>query len=291
MMEELFKLRKEKLLNFKRIMHRERKVQPRIVPDHLFVQCSKCNEAILQTELDKNFYVCPYCGKPLRIDYQRRLESIVDCDSFHPLFSNMTTSKSFDFPGYQEKLKKQKELTGLKEAFICGSATIGSIRVCIGVLDSRFFMGSMGSVVGEKVTALIEYATKKKLPLIIYSASGGARMQEGIYSLMQMAKTSGAISQYKKSGGLFISFLTDPTYGGVTASFSMLGDINLAEPQAMIGFAGPRVIAQTIKRTLPEGFQTAEFLLEHGYIDAIVGRNEARDVLYKILSIHGGNKS
>ena len=191
-----------------------------------------------------------------------------------------------NFPKYSRKLEEKKKETGLEEAAVSAVGKIGGYKVVVIVLDSRFFMGRMSSGVGEKVTRAVEYATKKKLPLIIFSASGGARMQEGIYSLMQMAKTSAAIEEFHKSGGLYISYLTHPTTGGVTASFASLGDLTLAEPGALIGFAGPRVIEQTIHKKLPKGFQKSEYLEEHGFVDKIVPRSEMRDTLIQLLRLH-----
>lgn len=289
-MEELFKERKQKIISFRKLLHREKKVTRKDVPENIFVQCPKCKETILSQELEASYYVCPHCHQPLKIDAYTRLKYVLDEGSFHELYARMVTDPKIDFPGYQEKLARERKKSGLRDAFVCGVGRIEGMKVAIGVLDSRFFMGSMGSVVGEKVTLLIEYATKKKLPLIIFTASGGARMQEGIVSLMQMAKTSAALSRFQSHGGLYISYLTDPTTGGVTASFGMLGDLILAEPRALIGFAGPRVVEQTIKRKLPEGFQTSEFLLEHGFVDMIVERADMQKTLALLLRLHGGEK-
>lgn len=289
-MEELFKERKQKIISFRKLLHREKKVTKKDVPENIFMQCPKCKETILSQELSQSYFVCPHCHQPLKIDAYTRLNYVLDEGSFHELYSRMVTDSTIDFPGYQDKLARESQKSGLKDAFVCGVGKIDGMKVAIGVLDSRFFMGSMGSVVGEKVTLLVEYANKKKLPLIIFTASGGARMQEGIISLMQMAKTSAALSRYQSHGGLYISYLTDPTTGGVTASFGMLGDIILAEPKALIGFAGPRVVEQTIKKKLPEGFQTSEFLLEHGFVDAIVERQDMQKTLSLLLRLHGGEK-
>jgi len=218
----------------------------------------------------------------------KRIEELCDDKSFRQLYKNYLTSDPLRFPGYALKLEENRKRTGNSDAIITGVGRIHKQRVAIGVADPNFLMGSMGTVVGEKIALLAEYAAKKKLPLIIFSASGGARMQEGMYSLIQMVKTTEAIEIYKKSGGLFISCLTDPTTGGVSASYASLGDIIIAEPGALIGFAGPRVIEQTIGEKLPEGFQRSEFLLEHGMIDCIVPREAMRETVYTMLKIHSG---
>ena len=208
-------------------------------------------------------------------------------DSWTELFAGVVGGDPLDFPGYAEKMAAQREKTGLDEAFSCAVGSIGGVRAVVGVLDCAFFMGSMGVGVGEKVTLAIEYARDYRLPLILFSASGGARMQEGILSLMQMAKTSAAIADFQAAGGLYISVLTNPTTGGVIASFASLGDIMLAEPDALIGFAGPRVIEQTIGQRLPEGFQRSEFQQAHGFVDQIVERSELRGVICRLLRLHG----
>lgn len=248
--------------------------------------CPKCKEEYYTSEWKENVYICPSCGEYQLVPSRDRIQSLVDENSFKELFAGITTNNPLDFEGYEEKLELNQRKTGMQDAFLAGSGKIKNIKVAIGVLDGRFLMGSMGTAVGEKIVRLTEYAGKKKLPLIIFSASGGARMQEGLFSLMQMAKTSAAIEQFKRNGGLFISCLTNPTTGGVSASYASLGDIILAEPGALICFAGPRVIEQTIGQTLPEGFQRAEFLLEHGMIDSIVGRKEYRKTLYFVLRMH-----
>lgn len=218
---------------------------------------------------------------------QRRIREICDPDSFKELFTKVAPLDPLNFPGYEEKRKRYQEELQQMDAFIAGTARIHQRRIAIGFLDGRFLMGSMGTAVGEKVALLAEYAGKKKLPLVIFSASGGARMQEGMFSLMQMAKTAAAVERFKENGGLFVSCLTNPTTGGVSASFASLGDIILAEPGALICFAGPRVIEQTIGQKLPEGFQRSEFLLEHGMIDRIVERSKWRSILNQILYLHG----
>ena len=256
------------------------------IPEGLWKKCRICKEPIFAEDVKSNLYTCPKCGGYFRVHAYRRIEMLVDDGSFIEWNKTMPISNPLDFPDYETKLEEERQKSKLNEAVVTGEATIGNVRTAIAVCDARFMMSSMGRVVGEKITAAVEKATKEKMPIIIYSCSGGARMQEGMISLMQMAKTSAALKRHHEAGQLFISFLTDPTMGGVSASFAMLGDIILAEPKALIGFAGPRVIAQTIGTKLPEGFQSAEFLLEHGFIDAIVERSEQRSVLKKILRAH-----
>lgn len=256
------------------------------IPEGLWKKCRICKEPIFAEDVKSNFYTCPKCGGYFRVHAYRRIEMLVDDGSFIEWNKTMPISNPLDFPDYETKLEEERQKSKLNEAVVTGEATIGNVRTAIAVCDARFMMSSMGRVVGEKITAAVEKATEEKMPIIIYSCSGGARMQEGMISLMQMAKTSAALKRHHEAGQLFISFLTDPTMGGVSASFAMLGDIILAEPKALIGFAGPRVIAQTIGTKLPEGFQSAEFLLEHGFIDAIVERSEQRSVLKKILRAH-----
>jgi len=246
---------------------------------------SECPEALLQESL----YVCPSCGHHFAMGSDVRLDSVLDKGSAKELFALVRPQNPIDFPNYEQKLSALKATTGLTEACLCAVGTIGGKRCVCAVLDSRFLMGSMGTAVGEKIAKAAEYAKRYAVPLVIFSASGGARMQEGIFSLMQMAKTSGAIKSFSDSGGLFISVLTHPTTGGVTASFASLGDVILAEPGALIGFAGPRVIEQTIGEKLPEGFQRAEFLLEHGFVDAVVPRKELRNTLKNLISLHRSN--
>ncbi|WP_081676606.1 acetyl-CoA carboxylase, carboxyltransferase subunit beta [Butyrivibrio sp. NC3005] len=254
--------------------------------DKLFISCPSCKRRQLITRWQKTLYVCPVCGHYLPMGAASRMKAVFDIGTIHELDSNMSPADPIEFEGYTDKVERQQKKTGLKEASVTAYGKIGGMNAVVAVLDSHFFMGSMSSVVGEKVTRAIEFATKKKYPLIIFSASGGARMQEGIYSLMQMAKTSDAIEEFSRQGGLFISYLTHPTTGGVTASFASLGDITLAEPNAMIGFAGPRVIEQTIGKKLPKGFQRAEYLESHGFVDKIVPRDEMRDTLIDLLKLH-----
>lgn len=256
------------------------------VPEGIYVQCPKCKKSIYRPELKNNYGICIHCGYNYPLSARARISLIVDKNSFEEFDGNLESVNPLEFDGYEEKLLKYQEKTEQKEAVVTGKATIEGQEVIIAIMDSSFMMGSMGSVVGEKVTRAIEKATASKLPLIIFTASGGARMQEGIFSLMQMAKTSAALARHDANGLLYISVLTDPTTGGVTASFATLGDIILAEPGALVGFAGPRVIEQTLKEKLPEGFQRAEFLLETGQIDAIVERRELKKALSQLLKFH-----
>ena len=248
--------------------------------------CPSCGAQTDRTELIRNHWVCPQCGHHFPMDAYSRLNEVLDAGSFRELNEKYPAADPLHFPGYSEKLKKAQEKTGLTEAVVTALGTIGGRRCVVGVMDSRFFMGSMSAAVGEKITLAIEYATKNRLPLILFCASGGARMQEGILSLMQMAKTSAALGRHSQKGLLYISILTDPTTGGVTASFASLGDVILAEPGALIGFAGPRVIQQTIGQTLPEGFQRAEYQEEHGFVDAVAPRNQLRPTLVQLLQLH-----
>lgn len=256
------------------------------IPAGKWVKCDNCKEIIYKEALTEKFGVCPNCGYHFRLSCIKRIEQIADEGTFSEFILNIDTVNPLNIEDYTKKLTELRERTGLDEAVKCGICKIKGEDVILCVMDSYFLMGSMGTVVGEKITYSIEKAIEMKLPIIIFSTSGGARMQEGIMSLMQMAKTSAAISKLNDEGVLYISVLTDPTYGGVTASFASLGDIVLAEPGAMIGFAGPRVIKQTIKQELPEGFQTAEFLLEHGFIDLVVERNNMKNIIHKLLLMH-----
>ncbi len=251
-----------------------------------WIKCDNCKEILYKDDVKNNLSVCPNCGKHFRLSARRRIEQVIDKDTFIEIDENLHTTNPIKFEGYTQKIDLLEEKTKIKEAIKIGTGKINNIDVAIGVMDGNFLMGSMGEVVGEKIVHLVDLAIEKRLPVIIFCVSGGARMQEGMISLMQMAKTSSALAKLEKAGLLYISVLTDPTTGGVTASFASLGDIILAEPGALIGFAGPRVIEQTIKEKLPEGFQRAEFLLEHGFIDRIVERKNMREELYKILTIH-----
>ena len=255
-----------------------------------WVKCDSCKEILYKEDVHKNYSVCPNCGKHFRISARRRLEQIVDENTFEEMDSNLQTTDPLQFEGYTKKIALLQEKTKINEAVKTGIGKINGEQAVIAIMDGNFLMGSMGCVVGEKITRAIETAIEKRLPLIIFSVSGGARMQEGIISLMQMAKTTAALTKLDEAGLLYISVLTDPTYGGVTASFASLGDIVLAEPHAMIGFAGQRVIKQTIGEELPDGFQTAEFLLEHGFIDKIVERKDLKDTIYKLIMFHKGGE-
>lgn len=255
------------------------------IPNGLWIKCNNCGKALYKDDLKNNYMVCS-CGYHFRIGARERISQIIDNGTFIEYDKSMKSSNPLNFKGYEDKVDSFRESTNTEEAVVTGEGKINGIDVVIGVMDSRFMMGSMGSVVGEKITRAIEKATEEKKPIIIFTASGGARMQEGIYSLMQMAKTSAAISKHNEEGNLYITVLTDPTTGGVTASFAMLGDIILSEPNALIGFAGRRVIEQTIKEKLPEDFQRAEFLLKKGFIDNIVKRDELKETLSKLLKYH-----
>ena len=256
------------------------------VPDNLMRKCNACKAAVFVDEVKQNHYICPHCGNYFHMPAYRRIKMIADRKSFVEWDAEMEEQNPLQYKGYEEKLRALREKTGLNEAVVTGKCTIKGIPVALGVCDCRFMMSSMGEVVGEKITRVFERATEEKLPVILYICSGGARMQEGLVSLMQMAKTSMALRKHSDAGLLYVPVLTDPTTGGVTASFAMLGDIILAEPKALIGFAGPRVIEQTIGQKLPKGFQRAEFLLEHGFIDKIVERDDQRIVLADILKLH-----
>lgn len=254
--------------------------------DSLFVKCKECGVIVEKSKLIARNYICSSCGYYHTLDYIKRLQLIMDEGSFEEINTNTEFYNPIQFPGYMEKHQKLLEETKLSEAIITGSGTIMGNPVMIGIMDSRYMMASMGVIVGEKVTRLFEEAGRNGLPVVMFVASGGARMQEGIFSLMQMAKTSAAVAEFSEAGGLYISVLTNPTTGGVSASFAFLGDIIIAEPGALIGFAGKRVIEQTVKEKLPSDFQTAEFLLEHGYLDAIVERCRLKEVLGNILKMH-----
>ncbi len=257
------------------------------IPGGLWTKCPECGEVLYNKKLKENLQVCSKCDYHFRLGAYDRIDMLVDKGTFSEMYKDMVSKDPLRFKGpsdYPTKIKKDQKATGLKEAAITGEASINGKRVALTVTDSRFIMGSMGSVVGEKITRLIEHADSNKFPLIIVSGSGGgARMYEGMLSLMQMAKTSAALDRFNKNGGLFISVLTNPTMAGVMASFASLGDIIIAEPKALIGFTGPRVIQQTINKELPEGFQSSEFLLEHGLIDMIVHRKDMRDKLSMLM--------
>lgn len=256
------------------------------VPAEKQFKCPRCSESCTADELEDNKWVCPSCGYHSRISARERLSITVDKDSFIEYDKDMTSLNPIDFPDYEEKIAGLRKKTGLSEAVVTGECTIKGERCIIGVMDSHFMMASMGSVVGEKVTRAFEAAAEKKLPLVLFTASGGARMQEGLVSLMQMAKTSGAAAKLSQAGGLYITVLTDPTTGGVTASFASLGDIIIAEPKVLVGFAGRRVIEGTIKQRLPEDFQSAEFTLENGFADMIVERKNLRRTIAHLIRLH-----
>ena len=251
-----------------------------------WVKCDACKEIIYKDELHANLSVCPNCGKHFRLSARRRIKQIADEGTFKEIGKDILTKDPLEFKGYMKKVEGLREKTKIDEAVKCGICEIEGEKAVLGVMDGNFLMGSMGEAVGERITLAIETAIKKKLPLVMFCVSGGARMQEGIISLMQMEKTSSAIAKLNKAGLLYISVLTDPTTGGVTASFASLGDIILAEPKALIGFAGPRVIEQTIKQKLPEGFQRSEFLLEHGFIDKIVERKDMKETIAELIRLH-----
>ena len=260
------------------------------IPIGKWIKCEKCKEILYKDDVRKNLNICPNCGHYFRMHVERRLELIIDKGTYEKFDINIETTNPLELEDYPQKLKSLREKTKLPEAVACGTGKIKGEKVVICIMDSGFLMGSMGVVVGEKITYAIEKSIELKLPLIIFSVSGGARMQEGIISLMQMAKTTSALTKLDEAGLLYISVLTDPTYGGVTASFASLGDIILAEPHAMIGFAGQRVIKQTIGEELPERFQTAEFLLEHGIIDKIVERKDLKNTIYDLIQFHKGGE-
>ena len=280
-MSSVFAQRRQKLLSLKAL----RGSSP--APAHTEETCPACSKAAPRRELVANRYVCPLCGYHYPVGAYYRLSLVLDKGTFRELDEDLISNDPLSFPGYGEKLDSARRRTGMNEGVVTAAGRMGGQRVAVGAIDSRFLMGSMSAALGEKVTRLVEYAEKYKLPLILFSASGGARMQEGILSLMQMAKTAAALERFSQKGGLYISVFTHPTTGGVTASFASLGDILLAEPGALIGFAGPRVIEQTIGEKLPEGFQSAEYLLEHGFLDAIVPRPRLRETLLHLLKLHG----
>ncbi|MEY8461727.1 acetyl-CoA carboxylase, carboxyltransferase subunit beta [Streptococcus merionis] len=259
------------------------------VPDELFGKCPACKKMVYREDLGQT-KTCPVCGYNFRITAQERLRLTVDEGSFEELFTGIETKNPLNFPGYSEKIASTKEKTGLDEAVMTGLAKIDGQQIALGIMDSRFIMASMGTVVGEKVTRLFELATEKGLPVVVFTASGGARMQEGIMSLMQMAKVSAAVKRHSNAGLFYLTILTDPTTGGVTASFAMEGDVIIAEPQTLIGFAGRRVIENTVRETLPDDFQKAEFLQEHGFVDAIVARQDLRATIARLLHFHGGGQ-
>lgn len=255
------------------------------VPNGLYIKCPSCKKTVYTKDISK-YKLCPECNYNFRLTAFERIKLISDKNTFTEFDKNMTAKNPLNYPSYEDKVTSLNQSTSLNDAVVTGKCQIYGSDCSIAVMDSRFIMGSMGSVVGEKITRLFEYSTENNLPVVIFTASGGARMQEGILSLMQMAKVSSSIYKHSEKGLLYVTYLTDPTTGGVTASFAMLGDIILSEPKALIGFAGPRVIEQTIKQKLPKDFQTAEFLLEHGFVDKIVERKDMKKVLSNILKLH-----
>lgn len=258
------------------------------IPRDIASKCARCNTVHIKQELETGLHICPKCGYHFPLTAWQRIGYTIDEGSFNELNAGLTPVNPLDFPGYEEKLAKARKASGLAEAVVTGKGKIEGESVYVGVLAPEFMLGSMGSVVGEKLARMLDLAGEEKVPALIFSASGGARMQEGIFSLLQMAKTSAALSRLHDRGVLYISVLTDPTTGGVSASFATLGDINIAEPGALIGFAGPRVIRQTIGQTLPPGFQRAEFLLEHGLLDLVVQRKDMKATLARLLRLHRG---
>ena len=279
MSDSIFARRRARLLAMKAM-------RDNYIPGDKMVKCPKCGQESERRLVAQELSVCPKCGYHFPMGAYYRLSSVLDPGTFRELFEKLPAGDPLSFPGYKEKLQAAQRKTGLTEAVVTATGAIGGHKCVVGVLDSRFLMGSMSAAVGEKLTLAINYATRNRLPLILFAASGGARMQEGILSLMQMSKTSAALARFSEKGLLYISVLTDPTTGGVTASFASLGDIILAEPGALIGFAGPRVIQQTIGETLPEGFQRAEYQEEHGFVDAVVPRVRMRETLSQLLRLH-----
>lgn len=263
------------------------------VPEGLMQKCSGCHKIYYRKEMNKNLQVCPHCDYHHPLQAWQRIETLFDEASFEEWDKQLSTGNPLHFPGYEEKIKKDQEKTGLREGVVTGKGTIDGKETAFAVMDSSFRMGSMGSVIGEKIARAIEQAKEEKIPFIIFTASGGARMQEGLLSLMQMAKTSVAVKRFSDAGGLMISVMTHPTTGGVSASFASIGDYHLAEPGALIGFAGRRIIEQTIREKLPDDFQTAEFQLKHGQLDKVVHRSNMKSTLALLLSFHqkGGKES
>lgn len=256
------------------------------VPDEMWIKCPECGTMLLATDVEENFRVCSKCNHHFRLTVRQRIELLADKDSFEEMDGDFESKNVLKFPDYDKKLAQSKIKSGENESVICGTCSISGIKTTLICMNPDFMMGSMGTVAGEKITRAFEYATKNMLPVVVCAASGGARMQEGTLSLMQMAKTSGAVKNHSDAGLLYITVLTDPTTGGVTASFAMEGDIILAEPKALIAFAGPRVIEQTIRQKLPKDFQTAEFVQEKGFVDKVVSRQYLKDTISHILRIH-----
>ena len=287
MLEDLFKIVKTRFNDETPKAETDPKVE---IPKDLMFKCPRCQNVCFQEEFDKFNKVCPVCNYHSRLTARQRLDMTVDKGSFVEYDADMISKNPIEFPDYTEKQEELRKKTGLKDAIITGEATIRSVKCVIAIMDSRFMMASMGSVVGEKLTRAFENASAQNLPIIVFTASGGARMQEGTVSLMQMAKTSGAVARHSEKGLLYITVMTDPTTGGVTASFASLGDIILAEPKVLIGFAGRRVIEGTIKQRLPDDFQSAEFMLKNGFVDMIVERKTMRRTIAHLLKLHNTNR-
>ncbi len=285
--EDLFKVVKNRFTDDSRPAAKSKSVE---IPQDLLFKCPRCGNVVYNEEFQRALKVCPKCGYHARLTWQERLELTADADSFREFDTELKSLNPIGFPRYEEKVAKCSDQCGTNEAIVTGECTIRGYRCVLGIMDSHFMMASMGSVVGEKITRAFEYATERGLPVIMFTASGGARMQEGIISLMQMAKTSGAAKRHSDAGGLYITVLTDPTTGGVEASFASLGDIIIAEPKVLIGFAGRRVIQDTIRQRLPDDFQSAEFQEECGFVDTIVERGMMRKTLSNILKLHGYTK-
>ena len=290
-MENLFKKRQDRLHRFEDFRNsRDLDVRPKEIPDYVFKNCEHCGENIPYMELQRTYYVCPRCGCHLKISARERIRQLIDEGTFTECDALVESTNEDHFIGYEEKLDKAKQATGMHEAVICGYGLVRGYPLAIAVMDTRFMMGSMGHVVGDKITRLIELADRHHLPLLISCTSGGARMQEGIVSLMQMAKTAAALKRFSDHGGFYLSLLTHPTTGGVSASFAMLGDVILAEPDALVGFAGRRVIEKTVNEVLPPQFQHAEFVMEKGFIDRIVERKDLRRTVADLILLHGGKR-
>lgn len=291
MLKDLFSKRQYATLSASTLKRAASEEEKPNVPNGMWVKCDKCNNMIYRDDLENNKFVCTSCGHHFRLTAKERIRMFIDKQTFNEINGDLKTTNPLKFDGYEEKIKSSKKKTTSNEAVVTGIGEVRGLKTAVAVMDSFFMMGSMGTVVGEKLTRLIETAIEEKLPLIIFTTSGGARMQEGIFSLMQMAKVSAALAKFNEAGLLYITVLTDPTTGGVTASFAMEGDIILSEPGALVGFAGRRVIENTINESLPENFQHAEFLLKKGFIDAIVERKDLRLTVYNILSLHGVKKN
>lgn len=286
-LEDLFKVVKDRFKEEAAPKKEQKNVE---IPKDILFKCARCGTVLYMDDFVKGKKVCVNCGYHARLTWRERLDITADKDSFKEFDADMTSANPISFPGYEEKIDEMQRKNSLKDAIITGECTIHGYRAVIGIMDSNFMMASMGSVVGEKITRAFEYATENKLPVILFTASGGARMQEGIISLMQMAKTSGAIARHSAAGQLYITVMTDPTTGGVTASFASLGDVIIAEPKVLIGFAGRRVIQDTIRQQLPDDFQSAEFLLENGFVDMITDRKMMRRTLARIMKLHNYKK-